>query len=85
MGLTVIHLASIPVDGTSVNPVRSLGVAWYAGSAALSQVWLFIVGPIIGAVIAGATYALITGAPSADVGVAQNPELESRPAQTPNR
>jgi aquaporin Z len=49
LGLTVIHLASIPVDGTSVNPARSLGVAWFAGGAALAQVWLFIVGPIIGA------------------------------------
>ena len=59
------------------NPARSLGVAWFAGSAAIAQVWLFIVGPIIGAAIAGATYALITGAPSAAVGVAQDPELES--------
>jgi aquaporin Z len=80
LGLTVIHLASIPVDGTSVNPARSLGVAWYAGGAALAQVWLFIVGPIVGAAIAGATYKAITGAPSADVGVAQSPELEEREA-----
>jgi aquaporin Z len=76
LGLTVIHLASIPVDGTSVNPARSLGVAWFAGGAALAQVWLFIIGPIVGAAIAGATYALITGAASAEVGIAQNPELE---------
>ena len=76
LGLTVIHLASIPVDGTSVNPARSLGVAWFAGSAALAQVWLFIIGPVVGAAIAGATYAIITGVPSADVGIAQNPELE---------
>ena len=78
LGLTVIHLASIPVDGTSVNPARSLGVAWFAGGAALAQVWLFIIGPIVGAAIAGATYALITGAPSAEVGIAQNPDLEER-------
>jgi aquaporin Z len=82
LGLTVIHLASIPVDGTSVNPARSLGVAWYAGGAALGQMWLFIVGPIIGAAIAGATYAIITGAPSADVGVAQNPEMEEHQRET---
>jgi len=43
----------------------SLGVAWFAGGAALAQVWLFIIGPIVGAVIAGATYAVITGVPSA--------------------
>jgi aquaporin Z len=81
LGLTVIHLASIPIDGTSVNPARSLGVAWFAGGAALAQIWLFIVGPIIGAAIAGATYAIVTGAGTADVGVAQNPELESETRQ----
>lgn len=87
LGLTVIHLASIPVDGTSVNPARSLGVAWFAGGAALAQVWLFIVAPIIGAAIAGATYAIITGAraETADVGVAQNPELEERQQITERR
>jgi aquaporin Z len=82
LGLTVIHLASIPVDGTSVNPARSLGVAWFAGGAALAQVWLFIIGPIVGAAIAGATYKLVTGAPSAEVGIAQNPELEERQRTT---
>jgi aquaporin Z len=81
LGLTLIHLASIPIDGTSVNPARSLGVAWFGGGGALAQVWLFIIGPIVGAAIAGATYALITGAPSADVGVAQNPELEIESAR----
>lgn len=59
--LTLIHLILIPVDGTSVNPARSLGVAWFGGSHALGQVWLFIVAPLIGALIAGATHAIITG------------------------
>jgi aquaporin Z len=76
LALAVTNLVAIPVTNASVNPARSLGVVWFAGTAALSQVWLFIVAPIIGAAIAGATYALITGAPSAAVGVAQNPELE---------
>ena len=76
LGLAVTNLVAIPVTNASVNPARSLGVVWFAGSAALAQVWLFIIAPIIGAAIAGATYALITGVPSADVGVAQNPELE---------
>ena len=61
LALTLIHLVSIPVSNTSVNPARSLGVAWFAGGDALSQVWLFIVAPVIGAAIAGATYALIVG------------------------
>lgn len=75
LGLTLIHLISIPVTNTSVNPARSLGVAWFAGGAALGQVWLFIVAPILGAALAGASYAFITGANTApvDVGVANNP------------
>lgn len=60
--LTLIHLISIPVTNTSVNPARSLGVAWFAGSGPLSQVWLFIVAPLVGAAIAGLTYAAITAA-----------------------
>ena len=68
----------LALDGTPLNPARSLGVAWFAGDGALAQVWLFIIGPIVGAAIAGATYAIITGAGTGDVGVAQNPELERR-------
>ena len=79
LGLTLIHLVSIPVTNTSVNPARSLGVAWFAGGGALAQVWLFIVAPIIGAAIAGATYAAITGANRAedavDEGIANNPDM----------
>ena len=47
--LTLIHLIAIPVDGTSVNPARSLGVAWFGGSDALEHVWLFLVAPLVGA------------------------------------
>ena len=54
LGLTLIHLVSIPVTNTSVNPARSTGVAFFAdGSWALGQLWLFWVAPIAGAVIAG--------------------------------
>ncbi|WP_309080643.1 aquaporin Z [Zhihengliuella sp.] len=56
LGLTLIHLVSIPITNTSVNPARSLGVAWFAGPEALGQVWLFLVAPLIGAAIAGLTY-----------------------------
>ena len=51
--LTAIHLMSIPVSNTSVNPARSLGPALFAGPAALSQLWLFWVAPILGGVIGG--------------------------------
>lgn len=70
LALTLIHLISIPVDNTSVNPARSLGVAWFAGNGALGQVWLFLVAPLIGAAIAGATYAFLTGVHREDRDVA---------------
>jgi aquaporin Z len=53
LGLTLIHLVSIPVTNTSVNPARSTGPALFAGGAYVGQLWLFWVAPIIGAVIAG--------------------------------
>ncbi|NET49464.1 MAG: aquaporin Z [Merismopedia sp. SIO2A8] len=56
MGLTLIHLISIPVTNTSVNPARSLGPALFAGAELLSQVWLFWAAPILGAVLAGFVY-----------------------------
>lgn len=61
LSLTLIHLISIPVSNTSVNPARSLGVAVYAGGDALSQIWVFILAPVIGAAIAGVSHALIVG------------------------
>ena len=56
LGLTLIHLISIPVTNTSVNPARSTGVALFAGDWALSQLWLFWVAPIIGAVLGALVY-----------------------------
>ena len=54
--LTLIHLISIPVTNTSVNPARSTGVALYVGGWAVSQLWLFWVAPILGAVLGAAAY-----------------------------
>jgi aquaporin Z len=59
LGLTLIHLISIPVTNTSVNPARSLGVAVYAGDWALGQVWLFWIAPIAGALFGAYIYKLI--------------------------
>jgi len=56
LGLTLIHLISIPVTNTSVNPARSTGVAVYVGGWALAQLWLFWVAPIVGGVIGAAVY-----------------------------
>jgi len=73
LGLTVIHLISIPVTNTSVNPARSIGPALFAGGAAIGQLWLFIIAPILGAMIAGVTYpALFDGS--------RQPLVDERPA-----
>ena len=61
LGLTLIHLISIPVTNTSVNPARSTGVAVFAGGWAVSQLWLFWVAPIIGAALGGLIYRFIGG------------------------
>ncbi len=56
LGLTLIHLISIPVTNTSVNPARSTGVALFQGGWAISQLWLFWIAPIVGAILAGLVY-----------------------------
>ncbi len=56
LGLTLIHLISIPVTNTSVNPARSTGVALFEGGWAIGQLWLFWVAPIVGAALAGVVY-----------------------------
>lgn len=56
LGLTLIHLISIPITNTSVNPARSTGVAIFVGGWAISQLWLFWIAPIVGAVAGGAIY-----------------------------
>jgi aquaporin Z len=59
LGLTLIHLISIPVTNTSVNPARSTGPALFVGGWALAQLWLFWVAPIIGAVLGALVYRFI--------------------------
>jgi aquaporin Z len=59
--LTLIHLISIPVTNTSVNPARSTGPALFVGGWALSQLWLFWVAPLAGAALAGAVYRWVGG------------------------
>ena len=61
LSLTLIHLASIPVSNTSVNPARSTGPALFAGADALSQLWVFWAAPLVGGAIAGLTYAFMFG------------------------
>lgn len=59
--LTAIHTFGIPLDGTSVNPARSLGPALFAGGTAISQVWLFILAPLIGGALGAVVYPLTRG------------------------
>lgn len=61
LSLTLIHLVMIPVTGTSVNPARSLGPALFAGGKALGQLWLFIVAPIVGGIVAAFFYKIFFG------------------------
>jgi len=61
LGLTLIHLVSIPVTNTSVNPARSTGVAVFVGGWALGQLWLFWIAPVTGAVLGATVYRFIGG------------------------
>ncbi|GAO03084.1 aquaporin Z [Anaeromyxobacter sp. PSR-1] len=74
--LTLIHLVSIPVTNTSVNPARSTGPALFVGGWALGQLWMFWIAPIVGAALAGVVYPLIAG------GRAAHRRAEARPAAT---
>ncbi len=75
LGLTLIHLISIPVTNTSVNPARSTGPAVFVGGWALTQLWLFWVAPIVGAAAAGLVYPWLAAEPT--------PEKESRVEEKP--
>ena len=67
LGLTLIHLVSIPVTNTSVNPARSTGVAFFAGGWAVAQLWLFWVAPLIGGALGGVLYRWISPQPRGEV------------------
>ena len=67
LALVLIHLVSIPVTNTSVNPARSTGPALFVGGWALAQLWLFWVAPIIGGIVGAVAYRWISSEPSADI------------------
>ena len=62
--LTLIHLVTIPVDNTSVNPARSLATAVFQGSWALSQLWVFIVFPLVGGLLGGVVWRALVPPPT---------------------
>ncbi len=80
LALTTVHLIGIPITGTSVNPARSLGPALIVGGDALSQVWLFIVAPLVGGVIAAAVYFVLFPHETAADEVAIEDARTDRPA-----
>lgn len=61
LSLALIHMVAIPITGTSVNPARSIGPALFAGGAAMSQLWLFIVAPVVGGIAAAIFWKVIFG------------------------
>jgi len=67
LALTLIHLISIPIDNTSVNPARSTGPALFAGPAELSQLWLFWLAPLVGGGFAGVCYRALFGEEASEV------------------
>jgi aquaporin Z len=67
LGLALIHLVSIPVTNTSVNPARSTGPALFVGGWALAQLWLFWVAPLVGGALGGLAYKMLSAEPSADI------------------
>lgn len=75
LALTLIHLISIPVTNTSVNPARSTGPALFVGGWALSQLWLFWIAPIIGAAAAGLVHPLLENVPEPEIVNAASPAV----------
>ena len=67
LALTLIHLISIPVTNTSVNPARSTSQAMFAGGDYIEQLWLFWVAPIIGGVLGALVYRVVLGVPEEDI------------------
>jgi len=75
LALVLVHLVAIPVSNASVNPARSTGVALFVGDWAISQLWLFWVAPIVGALLGAATYHFITSEETEDTQPAVAPEV----------
>lgn len=78
----LIHLVGIPVTNTSVNPARSIGPAVFVGGWAISQLWLFIIAPLIGAAIAALLYKMVQSEPLIAVRTAES-ALPSQQAERP--
>jgi aquaporin Z len=76
--LTLVHLIGIPIDGTSVNPARSIGPALFVGGTALRQLWLFIVAPLVGGVLSALAYKVLYPKGEEEATVAPAPQEQAR-------
>jgi aquaporin Z len=77
LALTLVHIVGIPLDGTSVNPARSLGPALFVGGTALSQLWVFIVAPFVGGICAALFYVVLYPKGEEEATVEPAPEVQS--------
>lgn len=75
--LTLVHIIGIPIDGTSVNPARSIGPALFVGGSALSQLWLFIVAPLVGGTLAALGYLFLYPKGEEEASVEPAPEEQA--------
>lgn len=80
IALTLVHLIGIPITGTSVNPARSLGPALIVGGSNLSQIWLFIIAPLVGGIIAAVVFRYLEPAESTSTRGVESVEREAPPA-----
>ena len=78
LALMLVHIIGIPIDGTSVNPARSIGPALFVGGSALSQLWVFIVAPLLGGTISALAYQLFYPKGEAEASVEPAPEEQAR-------
>jgi aquaporin Z len=78
LALALVHLVGIPLDGTSVNPARSIAPALFVGGDALSQLWVFVVAPLVGGALAALVYAFLYPAGEEEAAVEPAPELQPR-------
>jgi aquaporin Z len=77
LALTLVHIVGIPVDGTSVNPARSLGPALFVGGPALSQLWVFIVAPLVGGALSALAYRFLYPAGEQEASVEPAPQEQT--------
>ncbi len=77
LALTLVHIIGIPIDGTSVNPARSLGPALFVGGSALSQLWVFIIAPLLGGILAALAYHLFYPKGEEEAEVEPAPEVQA--------